>query len=264
LRADGPAALRLFERTESPTDANIKEDWIGWEVCTLKPEGDEVLAGTVEIYHLLPATTEPADASPVPAERSAFTFRLQLGDFRSAPAFVLAEATARYAASTGLENTKIVVDSKRLGEKLQTNIALATGENLARPGTGEYHENNAELNAINQAALPWVAAAMPHREGDALALNLLSIRDFLPRPGYVLATRGQQKLPVEPGPAPAAIVAWRVDLLHCGMVIESYWFTDQRRVLCVQTQGPQSLVARRVESAEIAAKPLERTPVPTQ
>ena len=118
---------------------------------------------------------------------------------------------------------------------------------------------------------------MPRRcpKGDALALNLLSIRDFLPRPGYVLATRDKQPLPAEPGPdvltltppppetGPAA-TGWRVDLMHCGVIVESYWYTDQRRVLCVETQGPQSLIARRAESAEIAAKPLERRTAPSK
>jgi hypothetical protein len=271
-RLSDPAAFRLFDRT----DATAQEDWIGWELCTLAPTGDNALAGAIDIHHLLPASPEPANVSQVPTERSAFTFRLQLGDFKTAPAFVLEEATERYAGAAGQENAKIFASTKRLGEKLQTTIALATGDNVPDASAGEHHENAAPLNAIPQAALPWIAAAMPHGQGDALALNLLSIRDFLPRPGYVLATRGKQPLPPEPGPeltaamalipsppetAPAA-AGWRVDLMHCGVIVESYWCTDQRRVLCVQTQGPQSLIARRVESAEIAAKPLERTAAP--
>jgi hypothetical protein len=48
--------------------------------------------------------------------------------------------------------------------------------------------------------------------------------------------------------------------MHCGIVIESYWFSDDRRLLCIQTQGVQSLISRRVESAKIAATPMERIP----
>ena len=271
LRADGPsgpAAFRLFDRTNPAPDAtqptappSPQEDWIGWELCALTPEGDNALAGAIDIHHLLPTSTEPEDVTQAPTEHSAFTFHLQLGDFKTTPACVLDEATARYTAPTGQENTKIVASAKRLGETLQTTLALAIGDNAPASGVGEHHENAAPLNALPQAALPWIAAAMAHREGDALALNLLSIRDFLPRPGYVLATRGKLPLPTEPGPdaGTAPVAGWRVDLMHCGVIIESYWFTDQRRVLCVQTQGPASLIARRAESAQMAATPLERT-----
>ena len=95
----------------------------------------------------------------------------------------------------------------------------------------------------------------------------------MPRPGYVLVTGGKQPLPADPAamdapatvpaPVPATAAAptyWRVDLMLCGVVIESYWFSDQRRLLCVQTQGPQSIVARRVDNAKTAALPLERKP----
>ena len=46
--------------------------------------------------------------------------------------------------------------------------------------------------------------------------------------------------------------------MHCGIVIESYWFTDQRRLLCVETLGPQSVIARRAENAKSAALPQEK------
>jgi hypothetical protein len=46
-----------------------------------------------------------------------------------------------------------------------------------------------------------------------------------------------------------------VDLMHCGVVVESYWFDDQRRLLGVQTHGPQSVMARRVENVNQATSP---------
>jgi hypothetical protein len=51
-------------------------------------------------------------------------------------------------------------------------------------------------------------------------------------------------------------MAWQVDLLFCGVVMESYWYSDERQLLAIQSQGTQSLMARRVASAKIAATPM--------
>jgi hypothetical protein len=279
--ADGPAAFRLFERTDlriggAPSGraaASAVEEWTGWQLCTIKPEGEDVLTGTIE-RHQIVSVDAPADTQPAPAtERSAFTFRLRLGDFKALPAFVLEETSARYPVPTDLENSQVVTSAARRGDILLAQIGTATGDQAPPSGAGERREVSAPLSAIPQAALPWVAAALPHTQGDALGLYLLSPRDLLPRPGYVLVTSGKQPLPPDPAfvdppaTAPASVAAtaaaptcWRVDLMLCGVVIESYWFSDQRRLLCVQTPGPQSIIARRIASARTAALPLERKP----
>ena len=45
-------------------------------------------------------------------------------------------------------------------------------------------------DALPEPALPIVAAALPHDPNAALQLHLLSIQDFIPRPGYLLIARG--------------------------------------------------------------------------
>jgi hypothetical protein len=286
---EGPEAFRIFERRDpqpgaAPSPGAVSmatEEWSGWELCTVQPEGEDALVGSIERYHLV-AAAAPATTRPEPVtECSTVTFRLRLGDYKTLPAFVLEEMTARYPVPTGPEGSKTVVGATRRGETLQVTIGTVKGDEARTPDHGGPHENAAPLSAIPQAALPWVAAALPHTRGDALGLYLLSIRGLLPLPGYVLATRGRQPLPsdpaalvspeTEPQSAPAIAVApttgapaaaWRVDLMLCGVVLESYWFSDQRRLLCVQTLGPQAIIARRVDNARTAAMPLERKPAP--
>ena len=190
---------------------------------------------------------------------------------------MLDQAGARYVAPAGLENARIVATSKRLGDRLQTTVGIAQGDGPADAANGraEHHENSAPLNALPQAAVPWLAAGMPQEANATLALYLLSMRDYLPRPGYVLTTKGRQSAPADPAePAiapstatapsaatpPAVAQPWRIDLMYCGIVVESYWFSDQRRLICIQTQGVQSLISRRVESAKTAATPMDRIP----
>jgi hypothetical protein len=273
--AEGPAAFRTFERTDLHPGAvsSVVEDWTGWELCTLKPEGEDALAGSIERFQIVSADSPIATQPALATERATFTFRLRLGDYTSLPAFLLEETSAYYPAPTGLENSHVVASATRRGDTLQALIGTATGDNAPPPAAGERHEIPAPLNAIPQAALPWVAAALPQSRGDALGMYLLSTRDLLPRPGYVLVTCGKQPLLADPAaldapstgpasaPGTAAVpAAWRVDLMLCGVVIESYWFSDQRRLLCVQTPGPQSIIARRVDNAKTAALPLERKP----
>jgi hypothetical protein len=119
-----------------------------------------------------------------------------------------------------------------------------------------------------QPAVPLVAAALPHEPDAALALHLLSVRDLLPRPGYVLVARGRQPVPggtspaTAPGGPPATAPgggAWRVDLMHCGTVIESYWFTDARRLAFIRAEGPPPILSRRTDPAD-ASRPAEPRP----
>jgi hypothetical protein len=272
--AQGPAAFRTFERSDprpdGPSSGTLPvEEWTGWELCTIEPVGEDGIVGSIERHHLVPSAAPLSAGGPPPAtERTTFTFRLRLGDYKTLPAFVLEEVAARYPATTGLETARVVATATRRGETLQTTSGTAADDNAA-PAGGAPHEIAAPLNAIPQSALPWVAAALPQAPGDALAVYLLSIRDLLPRPGYVLATRGRQPMPADPdaGEAPAtasapataaAPIGWRVDLMLCGVVLESYWFSDRRGLLCVETFGPQSIVVRRVDNAKTAATPLER------
>jgi len=278
-----PAAFRMMLHADAVIDTTqpsklrlyADEEWAGWQICRVTGKGEDVLEGKVEMFHIMPFWKTEDDK--VPTEHSTFTFRLRLGDYKTAPAFVLEAATSRTAAPAGQENMQYVIEGTRLGEKLQTNSGLSTVEGQLGDGgrRPEKHENGAPLSAAPQWALPWIAAALPQEDGDALGLYLLSTRDMLPRPGYVLATRGRVALPVDPLGADAApatasgpvtttskaaseALPWRVDVMHTGVVVESYWFTDQRRLICVQTQGPQSIVTRRPDSVKAASSPQEK------
>jgi hypothetical protein len=68
--------------------------------------------------------------------------------------------------------------------------------------------------------------------------------------------------------------AWRIDLMHFGMVLESYWFSDQRRLLAIAGEGITGaggapVVSRRVDDpadarAIPATRPALSSPAPTQ
>jgi hypothetical protein len=262
-----PVAFRMFERTEANGAATqaaagkAQEDWTGWETCTMHAVGQDQLSGNIELHHLMgvtETTTQPGTAPAKPkivTERSTFHFRLRLGDYKTTPAFVLEDFGARFADPRGPENAQISIESRRAGETLATTNAPAMGDGPADFSKADKHANGAPLNVLPQAAVPWVAAALPQGKGDALAVYLLSARECLPRPGYILATQGKQPLPSDPAAETTNQAGWRVNLMHCGVVVESYWFDDMRRLLCVQTQGPQSVVARRVASVNMATTP---------
>lgn len=271
------APFRLLERVAAGDAVGggagaLVEEWSGWELCKLTPEGEATLSGRIDLFRL-DTTTTPKDEKDMPTEHSTFTFHLQLGDYKNGPAFVLDAFSARYTAAAGLEDAQVVATGKRVGEKLQTTVTLTKGEKEADSplGAAEHHENTVPLNAVPQAAMPWVAAAMPHETGASLGVYLLSMRDFLARPGYVVVTRGRQAIPADPNvpllPGAATETGraaggegWRVDLMHVGVVIESYWFSDQCRLLYVETQGAQQVIARRVDSAKTASLPQDRRP----
>jgi hypothetical protein len=125
-------------------------------------------------------------------------------------------------------------------------------------------ESACPITAIVPAAVPLVAAAMPQQKDAVLALHLMSARDFVARPGYVLVTRGKQELPKnddtfaldKPATAPAPPTAWRVDLMHCGIVTDTFWLNDQRRLLRTDTISGTSLVTQRVPGETEARVPV--------
>ncbi len=269
LAADnGAIHLRIAERQprdDAAQSANPADSWLGWERYAVSRDGADGLSAKLNIHHV-----DPTAADGKVIEELAFTFTLRLGDFTTTPAFLLNSASARYPATEG---DTVNVTATRAGELLNIDAAIvprgmtraapppparAPGE----PAAGDHHAYATPLTALIQAAVPLVAAAMPHDAQGVMALHLLSVRDFIPRPGYVLASRGQQPLPAFPSAATApadatAAAAWRVDLLHCGTVIESYWFSDQRRLLCIQSDAAEPVISRRVatEAEASMAKP---------
>ena len=69
------------------------------------------------------------------------------------------------------------------------------------------------------------------------------------------SSRGRQVLP---GQAPLGRrggerqAAWQVDLMHAGLIVESYYFSEQGRLLAVETPGFPTALAR--VSDEAAAR----------
>jgi len=251
---DSPHLFRTIERTPPAPGTKTSDDaWIGWQSCTFTP-GQDALAGTIDTYRI-----DPADPDAIP-DHSTITFRLQLGDFKSTPAFLLDAATARFLGS---DNAQLATAATRVGDALRVDSSAVGGAspaNGAEAAKDPRPSSAMPLNAIIQPALPAVAAALPHEKDAVLGLYLLSVRDFLPRPGYVLATRGKQPLPAPTttttAPANtkpiATETAWRVDLMHCGMVLESYWFTDACALVCTQAEGVRPVISRRVATIEEA------------
>ncbi|HEY4330003.1 MAG TPA: hypothetical protein VGN88_09725, partial [Phycisphaerae bacterium] len=152
-RNAGGAAFRSFERSDPAPPATAtaplqrpQENWIGWQICTLAPEGPAAVSGTINLYRIEPTKT-PASETDVPAERSTFTFHLRLGDYKTNYAFVMDQAGARYTAPSGLENSKIVATSKRLGDRLQTTAGIAQddGQPDMTSTRAEHHDNAAPL-----------------------------------------------------------------------------------------------------------------------
>jgi hypothetical protein len=272
-----PFPFRVLERItlaaapNAPIPTPVQEQWLGWQIVTLSPEGYTGLSGKLDIYRLNP-DAEPKNDQDISTVHSSFSFHLLLGDYKTAPAFVLDTLSAQYPVASGTEHAQLHATGKRLGERLQT--TTTRGTTAAPPGNAQRLETPLPLSALPQFAVPWVAAALPHQPNAALGMYLLSIRDFLGRPGYVIVTRGQQPLPTDPTPATpdappepptsSQPAAWQVDLMHLGVAIESYWFTDQSRLICIYTPGTQPQIARRAADPATAALPQERKPISTR
>jgi hypothetical protein len=262
LRADPRVVLRTISQVDAAETRPAKERaaatdnevWLGWQHYAFTPAADgEALSGTLEINRV---DDSKAGAGAVNIdEKLTFQFQLRIGDGQQSPPFVLESLEATYPAralSAGRGDQPIIkATAARAGEMLRTAI-VGTG------GAPENREYRMPLDGIVQQAIPLVAGGLPQESGAVLGLHLVSVRDFVPRPGYVLATRGKQPLPENGAAAtPPAFAkppesAWKVDLLHCGMVIESYWFSDQRRLLAIRGEGPEPVVSRRVASLDEA------------
>jgi hypothetical protein len=238
------------------------ETWVGWQTWEFRPDAGGAgpterfgISATLRIFSI-----DPTVENPTPVV-STFTFHLWMGDYSTTPAFLLDTASVHYPVSSGRE---VIASATRVGEMLRTEMATAQADTGRTAPVGEHHNVPVSLDAIIQAAIPIIAAGMPHEADNVLPVHLVSVRDFLPRPGYVLATRGEMPMPAAPTgsvlhPKPGvADLAWRVDLMHCGVVIESYWFSDMRRLLCIESGGGGggvggSTVSRRVARLDEAS-----------
>jgi hypothetical protein len=227
-----------------------QSNWLGWQARAADPAADDTIAGKVEV-----ARIEPQAKGYAVVATETISFRLRTGDFATAPAFVLESADVVTTAS-GIENK---TTARRAGASLRTQTDIRYPNRIEGPFKSE---SACPVNAIIPAAVPLVAAAMPQQNGAVLALHLMSARDFIARPGYVLVTRGRQPLPkqedvlaVTPTTAPAA-TAWRVDLMHCGIVTDTYWLNDQRRLVRADTISGTSITSQRVPSETEARVPV--------
>jgi hypothetical protein len=268
LRADnGVFALRTQERSAgldaNPSNAASRPAeesagaWLGWQRYRITSDAPDRLSASIEL-----ARIDPAVADVQLLEQATFTFRLRLGDYYTAPAFLLESAASTY---TGPDGATVHAEASRLGETLRAQTEQrAAGATAQLPPSAPVRITPpplAPLTALVQPAAPLVAAAMPHEAGAVLAVHLVSVRDFLARPGYVLATRGREPLPfATEGTAAERETGsgWRVDLLHFGVAVESYWFSDSCRLLCVQSGLGTPVVSRRVLNPADVDRPAER------
>jgi hypothetical protein len=219
---------------------------VNWQRRTLRVVGDHEIECRLEVFPD-DGAVDPNTPPGQPAEDVSFTLRG--GDYDHAPAFVLLSVRRHDAG-----------DVERIAERLGPNLKVA---GLTNP---------APLDSAVSAATPYIAAAMPHEAGAVLALHLTSVRDFIARPGYVLITRGMQPFlsaQTQPATQPAqhaqsaTVSGWRVDLQHCGVVVESYWFNERRDLLRQQTGGGTPLITRRVPDESGARRaPEKRLPPP--
>ncbi len=222
-------------------EGDASTPWIGWQHRMLQV-GDGAILGEADTYHV-----DPDDPSAKIASSESVQFRLRTGDYANSPAFVLESVDVTMNNGDGSTTT---IAGERAGAMLRTQTKVAAPTRILGP---VQHETACPLSAIVPPAIPILAGAMPHETGAALALSVLSIRDGIARPGYLLMTRGSQSLRGEK----SSPTAWRVDLLHCGVIADTYWFNDQRRLLEIDTPSGTTVVTRRVNSQEEASVPVK-------
>ncbi len=228
-----------FFRTSALDPATSDQTPITWQQTTLAA-GDSSLLGEVTLYHFDPS-------NPAPPAFESLQFRLRTGDFIHDHPFLLDTLSATFLNDDTTTTT--------------TTAAHRAGPALIRPSPDQKEISApCPVDARPSAALPLLAAAMPQQENAALALHLLSVRDFLARPGYILITRGKKPLPPS-----TTDNAWRIDLLHCGVIVESYYLNDQRRLLQIDTPGATPETTRRAANEQEAAQPAipKTQPAPT-
>ena len=162
--SDGDSAFFRIDQVSSepatptgvPVNAPAARTWSGWQHRTLNV-GDRVLLGQVENYNV-----EPSDVCGVITSRESVRFRLRTGDYSHEPAFVLESfAVALDDGDAGV----ITVANERQGLRLKTSGRAAVPDRtvLAAP-----KEMDCPLNAILPAAVPVLAAAMPHERARGL------------------------------------------------------------------------------------------------
>jgi hypothetical protein len=225
--------------------------WIGWEARSFEAVADDALSSKVEVTRI---SAQRGDITV--SATDAVSFRLRTGDYKTTHAFFLESVDS-------LAND---------GYATVTAKAIRHGANIAVESHTAYPTRIEDASrvlpcpedALVPAALPLVAAAMPHQADAVLALHDMSARDFVARPGYVLATCGKQPMPGDNPSAPpdtGAPRAWRIDLMHCGSVLETYWLSDQRLLLRIDTFTGTTLLTRRVANENEARVPaVERHP----
>jgi hypothetical protein len=213
--------------------------WTGWQRRAMTV-AHEAIVGELDQYH-----TDPEEGTGAIVASEIVKFRLRVGDYVSEPAFVLESMDVTLNNGDG---SRREITGKRAGVLFRAENTLTTLQRIVGPAK---ISNPAPIGAIPSAAIPLVAAAMPQEKGAALTVSLLSYRDGVSRPGYVLVARGQQAL----RPEKDAPLAWRVELIHCGVIVDTYWFNDQRRLLQVDSPSGTITIARRVGSLADASVP---------
>ncbi len=245
--SDGGVAYFVTE-TADGTDVN-------WQRRTMRVVGANEVEGKLSTYR--------AEGAAGEGPTETVTFQMRGGDYQRAPAFVL-------------ESVDVTVGGDLGDAAAHTSMARRVGAMMKTEAPSGKTETAAPLEAAVGAALPLVAAAMPHEKDAVLAVRLVSVRDFVSRPGYVLITRGKvaEEVTTRPAAATAPSTApavgarrprraasgtggppaqlWRVDLQHCGVVVESYWFSDDRKLVRSEVAGGTPLVSRRVASEDAA------------
>jgi hypothetical protein len=232
---------------------------MNWQRRTMRVVGEMEIEGQIETYR----------AGATQDETGALTervmFRLRGGDAAHEPAFVMRTVDVQTRSGAGAGSAMEETSARRAGLVLRVETERSK-QQMAAP-----------LDSAVSAAAAWVAAAMPHERGRVLPVHLVSVRDFVARPGYVLITRGKEALPADTQPAattPAVSATpppgekaragggelWRVDLQHCGVVVESYWFTEGRDLVREDMAAGTVVSTRRVADVDTARAELSPAP----
>ena len=213
--------------------------WTSWQSRSFLA-GDGNFDAQFENHHV-----DPANGNTLASE--SVTLHVRTGDYAHEPAFLLDSLEESIHTPDG---ALILATAERRGLTLRTQGKTSLPSRaVLQPET----DHACPMDALPEPAVPILAAAFPLDAGGGAGLqfHLLSTRDFLARPGYLLISRGKQKRVAD---SAAADEAWRVDLLHCGVVIQTFWFDNQRQLL--QLDSPTAgLIARRVATQEEATAP---------
>jgi len=190
-------------------------EWAGYVKAERRLRGTDMCELDLETTHV-----EVGDggggARVVSTTREMASFRM--GDQKESPALTL--EALEFADSTRAVDWH--TSAKRVGARL---LGWVQEE---RAGPQMPRDVGMGLSAVSGGSVRVLAAALPREKGVVLGCSVVSGWDLLPRPGYVLVARGYE--PKDDGGN-----GWRVDLMHCGVVVESYWFSEQRKLLRMAT-----------------------------